>query len=128
ISAAVSLKEALSDVAALYERQTGERIDLNFGASGQLLAQIREGAPVDVLINASDDQMDQAERQKGFDPATRRVLAGNSLVLIVPGDANFSLRAFADLSNPRLKRLAIGQPKTVPAGAYAAQVLDHLKL
>src|SRR5688500_9758321 len=84
ISAAVSLKEPLSNIAARYERDREDRIELNFGATGHLLAQIREGAPADVFIAASEEQMDQAEGQKLVDPATRRVVACNTLVLIVP--------------------------------------------
>src|SRR5688500_16995585 len=47
VSAAVSLKEALTEVAKAYEKQTGARVNLNFGATGHLLAQVRDGAPVD---------------------------------------------------------------------------------
>ena len=56
VSAAVSLKEALSDIARAYERETNHKVQLNFGATGQLLAQIREGAPVDIFISAADAQ------------------------------------------------------------------------
>jgi molybdate transport system substrate-binding protein len=128
VSAAVSLKESLTTIAAAYERDHAEKVVLNFGATGHLLAQIREGAPVDVFIAASDEQMDQAELQKLVDPATRRVIAGNSLVLIVPGSSRLDISSFADLVRPELKRIAIGQPKTVPAGEYASQALRHLRL
>ena len=128
VSAAVSLKEALSDIARAYERETNHKVRLNFGATGQLLAQIREGAPVDIFISAADAQMDQAEAQKLTLPDTRRVIAANSLVLIVPADARHPPDGFADLSRADLKRLAVGEPKTVPAGMYATQVLKRLNL
>src|SRR5687768_7936223 len=123
VSAAVSLKEPLTTIASAYERDHRDKAELNFGASGHLLAQIREGAPVDVFIAASDEQMDQAESLKLIDPATRRVIAGNTLVLIVPIDSPLKPASFADLARPEMKRLAIGQPNTVPAGEYASQVL-----
>jgi molybdate transport system substrate-binding protein len=128
VSAAVSLKEALSQIARSYERESATKIRLNFGASGQILAQIREGAPVDVFISASDAQMNQAETQNLTDRATRRVIARNSLVLIVPSSAKIPLAGFADLTAAAVKRLGIGEPRTVPAGDYAMQVLRHLKL
>ena len=128
VSAAVSLKESLSNIATAYERHHAEKVELNFGATGHLLAQIREGAPVDIFISASDEQMDQAESQKLVDPATRRVIAGNTLVLIEPANSPVMLNSFTDLAQPSVKRLAIGQPKTVPAGEYASQVLRHLNL
>jgi molybdate transport system substrate-binding protein len=128
ISAAVSLKETLTAAAPLCEKQIGDSPQFNFAATGHLLAQIREGAPVDVFIAASDEQMDQAEAQKLIDPATRVVVAGNEMVLIVPADSKGLVNTFTDLAAPTVKRLSIGQPKTVPAGVYAAQVLEHLKL
>jgi molybdate transport system substrate-binding protein len=128
ISAAVSLKEVLTDVGRAYERETGSKVQLNFAASGHLLAQIREGAPVDLFIAASDAQMDQAQAMQLVDPATRRVIATNTLVLIVPADAKNPVQLFEQLTDATVKRLAIGQPKTVPAGEYATQVLRHLKL
>jgi molybdate transport system substrate-binding protein len=126
ISAAVSLKEALSATATTWRQQTGDTAQFNFGATGHLLAQIREGAPVDVFVAASDQQMDQAEAQNLVDPSTRTVIAGNEMVLIVPAVSTAKIASFADLAGASLKRLAIGQPKTVPAGMYATQTLHCL--
>ena len=56
VSAAVSLKESLTDATDRYAKQAGEKVELNFGASGHLLAQIREGAPVDVFIASASIQ------------------------------------------------------------------------
>jgi molybdate transport system substrate-binding protein len=128
VSAAVSLKESLTQIADAYQAESGQSVELNLGASGHLLAQIRDGAPVDVFISAADEQMDQAESQKLIDPATRSAIAGNELVLIVPHGSTIGLQSFPDLSGAKVKRLAIGQPKVVPAGLYAMQVLKHLKL
>jgi molybdate transport system substrate-binding protein len=128
VSAAVSLKESLTEVAQRWKADGGADVKLNFGATGQLLAQIREGAPVDVFIAAADEQMDQAITMKLVDAGTRTTIAGNALVLIVPADSSLALKSFADLRDPAIKRLAIGQPKTVPAGMYAMQVLERLSL
>jgi molybdate transport system substrate-binding protein len=129
VSAAVSLKETLSAATRTIEAQTGDSPQFNFGATGHLLAQIRDGAPVDVFIAASAEQMDQAETQKLIDPTTRVAIAGNEMVLIVPAPSTATpIREFADVAGPAVHRLAIGQPKTVPAGVYATQVLERLKL
>src|SRR5215218_5185322 len=82
VSAAVSLNEALTEVRDVFEKQGGERVGLNFGASGVLLTQIRNGAPVDVFIAAADKQMDDAQTLDLIEASTRTVIAGNSLVLI----------------------------------------------
>jgi molybdate transport system substrate-binding protein len=129
VSAAVSLREVLTESTGAARTATGDSPQFNFGATGHLLAQIRDGAPVDVFVAASDEQMDQAEAQNLVDRSTRTVVAGNELVLIVPKTAaGDGVTSFADLNKPAVKRLAVGQPKTVPAGAYGTQVLEHLKL
>ena len=128
VSAAVSLKEVLTEIARDYERDSGWDVQLNFGATGRLLAQIRHRAPVDALIAASDEQMRQAEALHLVDPASRTVIASNRLVLIAPREAKVPVESFERLSDPAIKRLAIGEPRTVPAGQYARQVLRALDL
>ena len=128
IAAAVSMKEALEEVAAAYEKRTGDDVELNFGSSGQLMTQIARGAPVDVFVPAADEQMDQLARDGLIDPQTRVAIAGNRLVLIVPGDLAAAPMSFEGLADKRFKRIGIGQPDTVPAGKYAMQVLTHLGL
>lgn len=128
VSAAVSLKAPLTEAARVYSTGSGESVELNFGATGRLLAQIRDGAPVDVFIAASSDQMEHAIKEKLVDPATRTVIAGNRLVLIAPAEASVKVDSFRQLSDKSLKRLAIGEPRIVPAGSYAGQVLRSLEL
>jgi molybdate transport system substrate-binding protein len=62
------------------------------------------------------------------DAETRKVIAGNELVLVVPADAADPPARFEDLADPRFKRVAVGHPATVPAGDYAMQALTALKL
>jgi molybdate transport system substrate-binding protein len=128
VSAAISLKEALTGIVQQYHAQTGRQVNLNFGASGQLAAQIGQGAPVDAFISAGTREMDQLYSAGLIDAATRRTICGNELVLIVPADAAFTPGSFADLTDPRVQRIAVGQPRTVPAGEYAQEVFDHLKI
>jgi molybdate transport system substrate-binding protein len=65
---------------------------------------------------------------KAADAASRVVIASNQLVLIVPADAAEPIAGFSELADAHVKRIAIGQPRTVPAGEYAAQVLRKLNL
>jgi molybdate transport system substrate-binding protein len=128
VSAAVSTKEAMSDIARAFEAETHDRVELNFGSSGALAAQIRNGAPVDLFISAANKELDDLSKAGLVDDATRRVVAGNDLVLIVPADSKINLTGFEQLKGPAVERLAIGDPKTVPAGQYAMQVLKGLRL
>lgn len=128
VSAAVSLKNALDDISTLYERQKPDvRLRFNLGGSGTLMRQIEQGAPVDVLISASPDEMNELKSRGMLLSDTERVLLKNRIVLIVPA-GNSAASSFKDLEKPEVKRIAIGQPETVPAGTYAKQVLTHLGL
>src|SRR5262245_57624800 len=128
VSAAISLKDALEVVARSYEAETGERVTFNFGSSGQLAAQIASGADVDVFISAAQKQIDDLNKQGLLNSDTRKVVAGNVLVLVVPADAKDPPSGFEALADTSVKRVAVGEPKSVPAGQYAMQVLKHFTL
>jgi molybdate transport system substrate-binding protein len=128
VSAAVSLKDALDDIAQLYR---GEKPDValhfNLGGSGTLQRQIEQGAPADVFISASPDEMDGLEAKGLLLAGTRKNLVTNRVVLIVPVGAT-PIASFQDLARPDVKLIAIGEPRTVPAGKYARQALTNMGL
>ncbi|MFZ0635121.1 MAG: molybdate ABC transporter substrate-binding protein [Candidatus Acidiferrales bacterium] len=128
VSAAISLKDALDEIAKMYEQKNpGVKVTFNYGGSGTLQHQIEQGAPVDIFFSAAEKQMD-ALVAKGLTVAgTRRDAVRNSLVLIVPAAAG-TAKDFSDLVKPEVKTIALGEPATVPAGMYAQQTLQHLGL
>jgi len=128
VSAAASLREAFQEIAKLHRSRTGVRIILNFGGSGALQKQIETGAPVDVFASAGNAQMDALAKQSLIVPDTLRDFARNSLVLVVPVDSSLRIDDFSALKKAAIARLAIGNPKTVPAGQYAEQSLARLGL
>ncbi|MER3447060.1 MAG: molybdate ABC transporter substrate-binding protein [Candidatus Dadabacteria bacterium] len=128
VAAAISLKDAFSDIGRIFESRTGTRVVFNFGASGILQKQIEGGAPVDVFASAGEKQINELESKGLIIQETRRDFARNTLVLIVPIDSKLNIHSFDDLVNPNLRRLAIGNPKTVPAGEYSRQLLINMKL
>jgi molybdate transport system substrate-binding protein len=128
VSAAISLKNAFKEIGLIYEKQTGIRVRFNLGASGLLQKQIETGAPVDVFASAGEKQMDELQAKGLIVSETRNNFASNDLVLIVPARSKVSLRSFADLARPEVVRVAIGSPKTVPAGRYAQEALGNLSL
>jgi molybdate transport system substrate-binding protein len=128
VSAAISLQESATEIAKNYKNKTGDDIVFSFGSSGQLAAQISAGADADLFISAADKQVDDLIKSNDADPATRAIIARNTLVLIVPANEKDSPKSFADLAGTRHKRIAIGDPKTVPAGDYALQTLTALSL
>jgi molybdate transport system substrate-binding protein len=128
VSAAVSLKEAFTEIGQLYTAQTGEKVNFNFGASGALEKQIESGAPADVFASAGEQQMDQLNERSLVDKDSRRDFARNTLQLIVPADSKLKLGSFSDLTKPDVKKIAAGDPKSVPAGQYANEVFRNLNI
>jgi molybdate transport system substrate-binding protein len=129
VSAAASLTNALREIAPLFERtHPGAKLQLNFGASGALLAQIAKGAPVDVFVSADAETMDQAQSQGLVKAAQRRDLVSNTLVVVVPASARVVPKTLADLATPATARIAIGLPASVPVGRYTQAVLEAANL
>lgn len=128
VSAAVSLKDAFNEIGALYKSKTGKTVSFNFGASGALQKQIETGAPVDIFASAGEKQMDELVSKNLIDTETRRNFARNTLVLIVPKDSILNLTAFSDLTKSDVLKIAVGNPKTVPAGQYTEQLFEKSNL
>lgn len=128
ISAAISLKDAFDEIGNAYYAKTKTKIDFNFGASGVLQQQIETGAPVDIFASAGEKQMDALAKTDLIDAATRRDFARNTLILIVPINSKLNINSFADLMNPEVQKIAVGNPKTVPAGQYAEESLRKMNL
>ena len=115
--------------AKLYEEgHPGVKVNFNFGASGDLIKQIQGGAPVAVFASAAQKDMNELEQAGLLIPGSRTDFAGNSVVLVQPRQATVKLAGFPDLAKPEVKKIAIGNPKTVPAGRYAMEVLAFFKL
>lgn len=129
VFAAASLTDALKARGESYENKHPEiKIVYNFGGSGALQKQIEEGAPADLFLSASPKQMD-ALKQKGLIvPGSDKVLLVNQVVLIVPKDSDLNPRSFEDLVSPKVKRIALGEPKGVPVGQYAEEIFASLGL
>jgi molybdate transport system substrate-binding protein len=128
VSAAISLKSSFEEIGAIYEKQTGVRVRFNLGASGLLQKQLEAGAPVDIFASAGEKQMDELQAKGLIEIKTRRLFARNDLVLVIVPEAKRLIHSFKDLVRPEIRKIAIGNPKTVPAGEYAQEALKNLKL
>ena len=116
VFAAASLTDALTEIAANYERDEGVAVRLSFGASGAVARQVQAGAPADIVILADSEWMDRLGAA-GRLAARRTDLLRNDLVVIAPAGTPDQANPFAALAKG--DRLAIGDPESVPAGAYA---------
>ena len=136
VSAAASLRNVLEEVKIEYAKsQPDVKINYNFGASGALQQQIEQGADVDVFISAAAKQMDALESKNLLLTDTRKNILGNQIVLIVPKNAE-EISGFADLKGDsasahaglRITKIALGEPKSVPAGKYTQEVLTYYQI
>jgi molybdate transport system substrate-binding protein len=128
VSAAASLKEALEEIKPLYQQsKSNVNISYNFGSSGALQQQIEQGAPADIFISAAKKQVDALEQKGLLVAGTRNIIAKNKLVLVVPKNV-VGITSFYSLKDAKVKKIAIGEPRSVPAGQYAQQVLEKLKI
>src|SRR6266705_3837319 len=129
LSVAISMKDAIEELGRGFtQARPGVVLRHNLGASGELSKQIEAGAPVDLFISAAARQMDELETKGLLVPGSRRVFARNVLVAVKPADSRVDLARPSDLLDPRVKRIVIGNPKTVPVGQYTEESLRALGL
>ena len=125
VSAAISLTDALQEIGKKYESSGGAPVRFNFAASNVLARQVANGAPADIFISADEVQMKYAESAGAIDVSTRRTLLTNRLAVVTPLGKGKAIAGGQDLLDPAVKRIAIGDPAAVPAGAYAKQYLQR---
>ncbi|HUB68582.1 MAG TPA: molybdate ABC transporter substrate-binding protein [Candidatus Methylacidiphilales bacterium] len=126
VFAAASLTDALNEIGAAYEKAGGDHVVFNFAASNTLDMQIKAGAPADIFFSADEAKMNDLEKAGLIAKETRQDLLSNSLVIIVPGDSPAILISAAQLASPVFKKIALGQPASVPAGIYAKAYLQKI--
>ncbi|MBI1922168.1 MAG: molybdate ABC transporter substrate-binding protein [Geobacter sp.] len=125
LAAAASLREAVNELSDAFIRKHPDvKIIKNYGASGTLARQIEGGAPADIVISANLEWVNYLKEKKLVEPSTIDTFAFNSLVFV--GTASRKLTGMKDL--PKLGKIAIGSPKSVPAGEYAVKAIKKLGL
>jgi len=128
VFAAASLSESLGAIATAYEAKDGDKIVLNLGASSALARQIKEGAPADVFFSADSAKMNDLARAGRLVPDSRSDLLSNTLVLVVNARDGAAVAAPGDLAGDAVRRLALAETATVPAGIYAREFLTRTGL
>lgn len=129
VFAAVSLKNAVDEVAARFEQATGTRTSLTYGGSSALARQILYGAPAQVFISANTAWMDMLQQERLLEPQSRVSLLTNRLVLIGGSGTTISLTVEPGMDLVGALdggRLAIALIDAVPAGIYGRAALETL--
>jgi len=129
VFAAASMKNALDDIAAQWQRETGKKVIISYAASNTLIKQIEQGAPADIFASADLDWMDYGQQKNLINVETRSNLLSNRIVLVATKDATSTLNITSgfDLAGA-LKggRLAMANVEAVPAGKYGKAALEKL--
>lgn len=128
VSAAASLTDALKEIGRMYQSKSKNRVTFVFASSSTLARQIEAGAPADVFFSADVQTLNALERNGRLEPGTRKQLLSNQLVIIVPADKPTLVNSPEDLLDPRVRRIALAEPSSVPAGVYTKAYLESLGL
>ena len=126
IFGAMSLTDALTEVSQRFGTVQNVKVYCNFAGSSTLQRQIEKGAPADVFISASPKQIDALQQQGLLYENSRRAILTNRLVLVAPLNSSLSMAYVGLLSEDSIRRIAIGEPSSVPAGIYGKEALTHL--
>ncbi|NBI63628.1 molybdate ABC transporter substrate-binding protein [Clostridiales bacterium] len=127
VLAAASLTDALNEIIVKYSKENSDKITASYAGSGDLAQQIKGGAPCDLFISASKSNMDDLQEDDLIDKDSRKDLFGNALTLIASREAADKV-SMDRIATDEVKQIAIGEPETVPAGKYAFQVFENMKI
>jgi molybdate transport system substrate-binding protein len=127
VAAAADLSTALPEIGNGYQKKTGVKLKLSFGASGALTQQIQNGAPFDLFFSADMDYPRQLIAAGDADTATLYQYAVGKLVLWVPADSPLDVehQGMNVLLDPSVKKIAIANPQHAPYGRAAMAALQH---
>ena len=128
VLAAASLTDVLTELANNYKEETSTDVIFSFASSGALQAQIEASAPADIFFSAAQKQMNALEEKGLIDSETRKDLLENKVVLISPKNSNLNIKSFIDITNANVKKLGLGEPKSVPVGQYSEEILSNLSI
>jgi molybdate transport system substrate-binding protein len=121
LSIAASLKDVMNELADSFAKQNADiKFLKNYGGSGALAKQIENGAPADIYISANVQWMDHLQSKNLMSVPSIKIFAYNTLVF--SGRTDKKVSGLQDLH--KLERIAVGSPKSVPAGQYAMEALE----
>ncbi|MGO9604669.1 MAG: molybdate ABC transporter substrate-binding protein [Candidatus Binataceae bacterium] len=126
VAAAADLTFAFKDVAAQFEKQTGNSVRVSYGSSGNFFSQIKNGAPYDVFFSADIQFPQKLEAAGLIEPGTMYEYAAGTIVIWVPNASKLDLsQGLAVLLDPAIHKIAIANPLHAPYGRAAVAALQH---
>jgi len=126
ISAASSLTNALVEIQKEFELLYPQyKLSFNFGSSGKLAQQIEQGAPADLFLSADLKWMTYLLEKGYIEQDSMIHFARNTLVVVGQARTDLSITTLEEITPDLISLIAIGDPKSVPAGSYAKEALEY---
>jgi molybdate transport system substrate-binding protein len=125
VAAAADLKFAMEELVSQFEKDTGAKLDITYGSSGNFLTQIQNGAPFDLFFSADSDYPKKLEASGLAEPGTQREYAIGHIVIWTPSSSeiNATKDGWKSLLDQRVKKIAIANPEHAPYGRAAVAAM-----
>jgi molybdate transport system substrate-binding protein len=125
VAAAADLKFAMTELASQFKKQSGAKLDVTYGSSGNFLTQIHNGAPFDLFFSADSEYPKKLEAAELIEPGTLRDYAVGHIVIWTPRDSGIDAAkaGWKSLLDQRVKGIAIANPDHAPYGCAALAAL-----
>ena len=125
VAAAADLKFAMAELASQFEKQSGAKLDITYGSSGNFLTQIENGAPIDLFFSADSEYPKKLAAAGLAEPGTLREYAVGHIVIWTPNDSgiNAAKDGWKSLLDQRVKKIAIANTKHAPYGRAAVAAM-----
>jgi len=129
LAAAADLQFAMFDLGASFQKESGTKVKLLYGSSGNFAQQIQNGAPFDMFFSANLDYPRQLEASGLTEPGTFYGYAKGKLVLWAPNESKLDLTlGMKALLDPSVKKIAIANPQHAPYGKAAVAAMQQEKI
>jgi molybdate transport system substrate-binding protein len=127
VAAAADLQFALKDIAQQYEHQTGHKVEITFGSSGNFFSQLQNGAPFDVFFSADIEYPMRLQQDNLIEPNSLLKYATGRIVVWMPADSKIDLagQKWNALLDPSVQKIAIANPEHAPYGRAAVEALKR---
>ncbi|MDP2726012.1 MAG: molybdate ABC transporter substrate-binding protein [Dehalococcoidia bacterium] len=125
VAAAADVQFAFEEIAPLFQKEKGVKVEFTFGSSGSLAQQVENGAPIDVFVSADEGYVTQLQTKGLILDDTRQIYAFGHLVLVTNRATGLDPKRLEDLLRPDLKHVAMANPDVAPYGRAARQALTR---
>jgi molybdate transport system substrate-binding protein len=125
VAAAADLQFAMQDISARFQKETGKKVNVIYGSSGNFFQQIENGGPFDMFFSANLDYPKKLEAADLTEKDTYYQYASGKIVVWVPNESKLDLSSgLKALLDPSIKKIAVANPQHAPYGQAAVAAMQ----